>query len=103
MAHLDYSTALESKRLIVTHSSVIRSVLVYNDGPDQFLHVYDLGSATVSGTPVAIIPMPADSTIALDTILRDVAFANGVLLANTTTSVTYTAGADDCWFTVVYD
>lgn len=102
MNTLARSTALGKSLLVSDKPSVLHSVIVHNTGPDQFLFIYDLKTTTVSGTPIAIIPLAEDKTVAFDSLLCGVPFDHGILLANSTTNATFTAGADDCWFTATH-
>lgn len=99
------STEAEKARQISTIGQRLTGLSVYNSGPDQFIHVYDVKAVgDVDDNPKAIWPIPADSAVLIPfDLLGRLSFVNGILVANSTTDLTFTAGADDCWFTATYE
>lgn len=99
-----YSTAAAASLYLGNKPSVLQGGVVFNDGPAQYLHIYDLPSSTIAtdpaDTPVAILHLPENQAVSLE-ILKGLSFQNGILLANSTTSVAFAAGAADCWFTII--
>lgn len=71
----------------------------------QFIQVFNLGSTVALATgavPVIVISVPAASNFSFDAGIHGRRFSRGIVIANSSTGPTYTAGSADCWFDVQY-
>lgn len=71
----------------------------------QFIHCFNIGSPVdlVAGlVPVIVISVPAASNFSFDAGLHGRRFSRGLVIANSTTGPSYTAGAADTTFDVQY-
>ena len=74
-----------------------------NKGSDQYIMLFDSGSAVSNGTAPSIHPLfvSGSANFFMEVPFRGMAFSNGLYIANSTTDTTLTLGSADCWFTVV--
>lgn len=69
----------------------------------QFIQVHDSTGALVAGhVPVIVLTVPGASNFSYTAPLIGRAFRGGIIICNSSTSATLTAGAADCWFDAQY-
>lgn len=71
----------------------------------QFVQVFNLGdlvSLTSGAVPVIVVAVPAASNFSFDAGIHGRRFSRGLVIANSSTGATYTAGSADCWFDVQF-
>jgi hypothetical protein len=76
----------------------------FNSGPAQWIMVFDSATLPVDGTAPKIAPVyaPTNSNFSFNWGQYPIAFANGVVICNSTTGPTKTLGAANCLYTVGY-
>lgn len=71
----------------------------YNHGPAQFVQVHDGTAVPATGaTPVYCCPAAGTAAFAPSAAFRAIACSAGVVLCNSTTAPTLTAGTTNCQF-----
>lgn len=71
----------------------------------QFIQVFNLGDLTqltTGAVPVIVIAVPAATNFSFDAGVHGRRFSRGIVIANSSTGATYTAGSADTWFDVQY-
>lgn len=95
------TTGLANSLIAATSAINITSIVVYNSGPAQWIKVYNRATAPASDTdPDYIFKLDQDQTLNLFGGIDVIKFSTGLVIANSTTGPTYTAGAADCKITV---
>lgn len=77
----------------------------YNSGPAQFILCFDEASfagLSSSSIPEIFITVPTLNNFSYSAGTNGRRFQQGIVLANSSTAVTYTAGSANCWFDVQY-
>jgi hypothetical protein len=70
----------------------------------QFIQLHDASEVPADGTaPELVITVEASSEFAIDFGEGGRGFYDGIVVCNSSTGPTKTAGAADCWFDVVYE
>jgi hypothetical protein len=98
------STQLESVRVVKSGAGMLFGFHAYsNNAGAQFIQIFD----TVSPTPatsqlVAQWKLAATSQVDVSYIFPGRFFRQGIVIANSTTAGTYTAGAADTWIDAQY-
>jgi hypothetical protein len=100
------SQAYESSRLVKGGAGTCYGFSGYSSrATAQFIHLYDLpnlAALTASMSPDVIIAVPASSNFSYDAGSHGRRFLQGLIIANSTTGPTYTAGAADTYYDVQY-
>lgn len=76
-----------------------------SNAASQFIQVFDLGSLAQLATgavPVLVLGIPGTTNFSYAAGVHGRRFSRGIVIANSTTGPTYTAGAADTWFDVQY-
>lgn len=71
----------------------------------QFVQVFNFGdvvSLAAGAVPVIVVAVPAASNFSFDAGIHGRRFSRGIVIANSSTGATYTAGSADCWFDVQF-
>lgn len=101
-----YSGAYVSSLLVKGGWATLYGFSGYNSKTSsQFVQVFNLGSTvqlTTGAVPVIVIAVPAGANFSFDAGIHGRRFSRGIVLANSSTGATYTAGSADCWFDVQY-
>lgn len=95
----NHSNGLEASRLIKSGPGELYGFTVYsNKASAQFIHVFDAASVPADGAvPTVIFTVAATSFLPV-AWLPSRTFLYGIVLANSTTAATKTAGSADCFF-----
>ena len=98
------STAAESTRIVsITGVTLYQITVVNTAGVAQFAQVYDRATAAGAGAaPVWTQHLPANSTITVSFGDYGMGLNTGLVVGNSTTAATRTAGAADCLFYPLY-
>lgn len=82
----------------------VSKIIVHNSkATEQHILVFDRATAPTNGAvPVWTAPVPGSSNLVIDFTAYGRRFANGVVVANSSTGSTLTLGAADCWFDVTF-
>lgn len=89
---------------LVNHSSpgggftILGSLTGINKGPDQYIFLYDDATFPPVIAPFDFVFAFSGTTFNFDYGDAGVKCPNGILVVNSTTAPTYTAGAANCWF-----
>lgn len=98
------SVAYEASRIIKAASGVLYGFDVYSSlGAAQWIQLHD--SATVpadTAVPIWIGTVATIANLPKEFGLYGLAFANGIVICNSTTGPTKTLGATNCWFQARY-
>lgn len=96
-----YITALEVKGA----RTRLFGLTGYNQGPGQFLHIFDRANPPANGqAPEIVVPIAAASGFSLDFGLRGRHFTNGLIICASTTDSTLTLSTTpNVWLDVQYD
>lgn len=69
----------------------------------QFIQVHDsAGTPAAGAVPLIVLTVGATGNFSWNPIRMNKFFKNGIFVGNSTTAQTYTAGAADTWFNVLY-
>lgn len=100
------SVALEASRTVKSGAGTLFGLSGFNSkGSAQFVLVFDLPSAallTAASIPVVVVTAPTVANFSVDFGFYGRAFRSGIVIANSSTSATLTAGSADCWFDAQY-
>lgn len=100
------SVALEASRTVKSGAGTLFGLSGFNAKVStQFVLVFDIANAaqlTSASIPVIVITVPTVANFSYDGGFYGRAFRSGIVLANSSTSATLTAGSADCWFDVQY-
>lgn len=97
------SSALEASRVIKNSAGNLYRIIGYNSGPDQFIQVYNTSAIPANGSiPVLTQKIIAASNFAVDLGEAGIHLSGGICIGNSSSAATRTAGASDCFFTVVF-
>ena len=97
------STALESSRVIKASSGRLILVTGYNNGPLQYIHLYNSTTVPADGAvPVWFLKANAAANFSFVCPITGVPFTTGISISNSSTLATKTFGGNDCMFTAVY-
>lgn len=98
------SGQLEQFRVVKAGAGTLFGLSGFNSkAAAQFVLIFDSSSALSAGAvPVVVISVPASSNFSYDAGLWGRAFRSGIVVANSSTAATLTAGAADCWFDAQY-
>lgn len=98
------SNALEQFRVVKSGAGTLFGFSGFNNkGTAQFVQVFDLASPPTSGAiPVMVITVPTVANFAVTFGILGRAFRSGIVLANSSTAATQTAGSADCFFDAQY-
>lgn len=102
----DYSSqvALAASKVAKAAAGNLYGFFGYNDGPDQFILIFDDSTLPIDGTAPAIaaIAVKSKQWFSFDAGEHPIPFENGCVICNSSTAATKTIGAADCQFTVQY-
>jgi hypothetical protein len=94
------AAGLAASLVIKNSPGLLTSVVGYNDGPQQWIMIFDAIALPANGaTPEYLFRVEADSNFSLDIPPGGSYFSTGITIGNSTTQPTLTTGAADCWFT----
>lgn len=97
------SSAYANNLVVAEGSGKLFAVIGYNSGPAQFLQVFDGNSMPSNGdAPILVIPLPALSGFAFDFGGQGLPCTSSIILCNSTTGPTLTAGGNNCYFTATF-
>lgn len=99
------SAALEQQHTIKSGAGTLYGFQVYsNKASSQFIQLFDQegGTAASGAVPVAVLTVNATSNLSIDYGVVGRFFSQGIVIANSTTAATQTAGSADCFFDVQY-
>jgi hypothetical protein len=94
-----HSMAYESARIIKTGPGILYGFTAYSsNAAAQFIQIFDAATLPAAGAiPAVLLSVAASSTLGVNW-LPGRAFLVGIVIANSTTGPTRTAGAADTWF-----
>lgn len=99
------SQAYEKSAVVKTGSGTLFGFTVRTSRASaQYIQLYDAGKVPGSGaTPRVIYDLAAaPQTLGINFGTHGRRFSSGIIIVNSTTDTTYTAGSADCWFDVQY-
>ena len=97
------SSALESSRVVKAAAGRLFSITGYNSGPGQFIQVHNATTLPAdTAVPVLVLSVPALSTFSFDFGGVGLPLSTGIVVSNSTTAATKTAGSANVFFTAVY-
>lgn len=98
------SNAYEAGRTIKSGEGILCGFSVYNSGAAQFVLIFDARSlADLTSASVPEFPFPAGATsLVAANWIPGRTFRRGIVIANSSTAPTYTAGSADCFFDAQY-
>jgi hypothetical protein len=98
-----HSMAYESARVIKTGPGILYGFTAYSsNAAAQFIQIFDAATLPAAGAvPAVLLSVAATSTLGVNW-LPGRAFQVGIVIANSTTGPTRTAGAADTWFDAQY-
>lgn len=97
------SVAYEASRVVKAGPGVVYGISGYNSGPAQFIQLYDAVAAPAAASvPAFMISVPTLSNFSIDFGVYGRKFTIGIVIGNSTTGPTRTAGAADTWFNTRY-
>lgn len=99
------SLALEQFHTIKSGAGTLYGFTAYsNKGSGQFIQLFDQegGSPASGAVPVAVFAVNATTHIGIDYGVVGRFFSQGIVIANSSTVATQTAGSADCYFDVQY-
>lgn len=93
------TTAYANNLLVKNSAGTLYGIGGHNSGPVQFLQLFDASSIPGAGSvPVGpVVRIPATDNFSIDFGGYGMKFNNGIIIANSTTGPTRTAGAADTW------
>lgn len=94
------STALSSRFVIPGAHRVYNIFGITTAVVNQYIQFYN--NFALSGTPIGIFYIPANSNFSFD-LERGLNFSNNVVIVNSLTPVAYTPGNDDLFLTVIHN
>ena len=98
-----HSTGLTASGVAKSSAGKLIKIFGYNNGPDQFIHVFNTSSVPANGaSPISVIKAKAADNFEINFGDNGVYLSTGISFSNSTTAATKTTGANDCIFTVVY-
>ena len=94
------SLAYEASRVIKASAGILFGVTVYNSAAvAQFIQLHDASALPANGAvPLTVLTIPAASSIIYEFGAHGKAFNIGIVVCNSSTGPTRTAGAADCFF-----
>lgn len=100
-----HSLAYEASHLVTSGPARLFGFEVYNSkGAAQFIQLFDQTSAVIASgaIPVAVFTVATVSNLPIAYPWPGRWFNQGIVIANSSTGPTYTAGSADCYFDVQY-
>jgi hypothetical protein len=98
-----HSTGLAASSVAKSSAGKLIKIFGYNNGPDQFIQVFNASSVPANGaSPISVIKAKASDNFEINFGDNGVYLSTGISFSNSTTAATKTTGANDCIFTVVY-
>jgi len=97
------SDGLAASVVAMTRSGRLFGLTGINTGADQFIQIHDAAEAPSAGaTPAVSFKVPSGESFSLDYAPYGRHFVNGIVVCNSSTADTLTAGAADCMIDVQY-
>lgn len=100
------SNVYEKSRVVKSGEGILVGFTVYNSGAAQFIQWHDSAVVPAAGAvPEGVITIGATSDRELMWAAGEIkgrTFDRGIVLVNSSTGPTYTAGAADCFFDAQY-
>ena len=100
------SIIYEAERVVKSGPGTLYGFSVYNSNASaQFVLVFDAdgtGALTSSSVPRMVYNAQGSSTLGVYWGVVGRAFSRGIIIANSSTGPTFTAGSADCWFDAQY-
>lgn len=99
-----HSNVYEAANVVKSGPGLLFGFSVYNSAvAAQFVQLHDLAVVPSSGAvPVAVFTVPTVAHLAVSYIFPGRFFERGIVLVNSSTGPTYTAGSADCFFDAQY-
>ena len=101
-----HSIAYESFRVIKSGPGTLFGFSVYNSKISaQFVQLFDMEGVSQLATgavPVFVMSVATVADREVSWVIPGRFFARGIVIANSSTGPTYTAGSADCWFDAQY-
>lgn len=100
----NHSNQLEAVRLVLGGPGYVVSLTVNNTNASaQFVQLHDLNALPAAGAvPDVVFTVAGSSDKIVTYVLPGRFFKRGIVIANSSTAATLTAGAADCFFDVQY-
>lgn len=101
---VDASTAAEDNRVVKASAGTLYGFTAASTTA-QYIQIFNLTAVPASGAgvvPFLTFPITANGTIAIDFGVYGIRCSTGIVIANSTTFLTYTDGGDDTLFNVQY-
>lgn len=98
------STVYENGILLATNACRFERVFGHNNGPDQFLQIFDSNVAATNGQ-TCTMGIRVFTNINFSVTVTDIpwTFQRGIYICNSTTNPTRTIGASNCTFYTQHD
>lgn len=101
---VDVSTAAEDNRVVKASAGTLYGFTAASTTA-QYIQIFNLTAVPASGAgvvPFLTFPITANGTIAIDFGVYGIRCSTGIVIANSTTFLTYTDGGDDTLFNTQY-
>lgn len=102
----NHSNGLEAARVACSGYGYLISFTVLNTNASaQYIQLHDAAVVPASGasvTPAVVFAVAATSNLTVAYTMPGRKFERGIVIANSSTAATYTAGSADCFFDVQY-
>lgn len=98
------SVTYENSRIVKDTPGYLCSITGYNSNSSvQFIQIHDINTIPVSGAiPDVILTVAGNSNFTYSSDKWCRVFIKGIVVVNSSTGPTYTAGSNNCWFDVLY-
>ena len=100
----NYSSRALEKAAVIFDSCYLEGFNVFSSNvATQYIFVFDLGAVPENATPPfgPVLAVGTNGSVQLD-YNRPRLMQTGIVIANSTSATSFTAGAADCWFDVQY-
>ena len=100
----NYTSRALEKAAVVFDACYLEGFNVFStNGSTQYIFVFDLGAVPANGTPPVgpVLAVGASGSSAF-LYMPPRVMQTGIVVANSTSATSFTAGAADCWFDVQY-
>ncbi len=96
-----HSSAYATHIIVAPHPIILLGFTIYNSGAAQFIQLHD-ATTLPADTSVPVLPLPIGAAGILPAWWGTEGryFPHGLVICNSSTVVTKTIGAADCWFDV---